>query len=88
MLRQIPTFLDFFAGSGLVSEGMKGIFRPVWANDICKKKAAVKGSSLRLIHKEIVYDFLDALLHLPVTLHLSFHPAYRAARRAISIHPK
>jgi hypothetical protein len=77
MLRQIPTFLDFFAGSGLVSEGMKGIFRPV-----------LKGSSLRLIHKEIVYDFLDALLHLPVTLHLSFHPAYRAARRAISIHPK
>jgi len=48
----------------------------------------VKGSSLRLTLIEVVYDFLDALLHLPVSLHLSFHPAYRAARRAISIHPK
>jgi hypothetical protein len=48
----------------------------------------IKGSGLRLILIEVVYDFLDALLRLPVTLHLSFHPAYRAARRAISIHPK
>lgn len=36
-----PPFLDFFAGSGLVSEGLKTCFTPVWANDICKKKAAV-----------------------------------------------
>ncbi|MDH7601924.1 MAG: DNA cytosine methyltransferase [Armatimonadota bacterium] len=36
-----PPFLDFFAGSGLVSEGLKSFFTPVWANDICKKKAAV-----------------------------------------------
>lgn len=34
-------FLEFFAGSGLVAEGMRGFFRPVWANDICEKKAAV-----------------------------------------------
>jgi DNA (cytosine-5)-methyltransferase 1 len=34
-------FLEFFAGSGLVAEGMRGFFRPVWANDICDKKAAV-----------------------------------------------
>lgn len=39
--RTSPEFLEFFAGSGLVSQGLKGIFRPVWANDICPKKAAV-----------------------------------------------
>ena len=36
-----PPFLDFFAGSGLVCEGLKNYFAPVWANDICEKKAAV-----------------------------------------------
>lgn len=36
-----PTSLDFFAGSGLVAEGLKGFFQTVWANDICEKKAKV-----------------------------------------------
>ncbi|MBI4773494.1 MAG: DNA cytosine methyltransferase [Deltaproteobacteria bacterium] len=36
-----PPFLDFFAGSGLVCEALKSYFTPVWANDICDKKAAV-----------------------------------------------
>ena len=36
-----PSFLDFFAGSGLVSEGLKDHFEPIWANDICEKKATV-----------------------------------------------
>jgi DNA (cytosine-5)-methyltransferase 1 len=35
------TMHEFFAGSGLVAYGLKGGFRPVWANDICPKKAAV-----------------------------------------------
>lgn len=34
-------FLEFFAGSGLVAQGLEGYFQPVWANDICAKKAAV-----------------------------------------------
>jgi DNA (cytosine-5)-methyltransferase 1 len=34
-------FLEFFAGSGLVAEGFKEIFKPLWANDICPKKAEV-----------------------------------------------
>jgi len=34
-------FLEFFAGSGLVAQAMKGIFYPAWANDNCVKKAAV-----------------------------------------------
>ena len=25
---------EFFAGSGLVAYGLKGLFAPVWANDI------------------------------------------------------
>lgn len=37
---KIP-FLEFFAGSGLVAQGMRDSFRPVWANDICAKKAIV-----------------------------------------------
>jgi len=37
----VEGFLDFFAGSGLVTEGMRGFFRAVWANDHCPKKAAV-----------------------------------------------
>ncbi len=34
----MPTCLDFFAGSGLVAEGLKGFFQTVWANDICEKR--------------------------------------------------
>lgn len=32
---------EFFAGCSLVSYGLKGIFAPVWANDISEHKAAV-----------------------------------------------
>jgi DNA (cytosine-5)-methyltransferase 1 len=38
---QKPTCLDFFAGSGLVAEGLKDFFQTVWANDISEKKAKV-----------------------------------------------
>jgi len=36
-----PAFLDFFAGSGLVSHALADWFDLVWANDVCGKKAAV-----------------------------------------------
>lgn len=36
-----PTLLDFFAGSGLVTEALKGLFDAAWANDIDDKKAAI-----------------------------------------------
>ena len=32
---------EFFAGSGMVAYGLKGMFKPVWANDISRQKAAV-----------------------------------------------
>ena len=35
------TMYEFFAGSGLVGYGLKGMFAPVWANDISEQKAAV-----------------------------------------------
>lgn len=41
VIRSKLAFLDFFAGSGLVSEGLRGFFEPIWANDICNKKSAV-----------------------------------------------
>ena len=38
---RLPTFVDFFAGSGLVTQGAKHACLPVWSNDICPKKAAI-----------------------------------------------
>jgi len=37
----VPGYLEFFAGSGLVAFGLKQHFKTLWANDICEKKAAV-----------------------------------------------
>lgn len=44
---------EFFAGSGLVSYGLQGMFTPVWANDISEQKAAV-----------YIANFGDELFHL------------------------
>lgn len=35
------TMHEFFAGSGLVGYGLKGMFAPIWANDISERKAVV-----------------------------------------------
>lgn len=40
MLRP-PPLIEFFAGSGLVSYALRGLFTAVWANDRCAKKAQV-----------------------------------------------
>jgi DNA (cytosine-5)-methyltransferase 1 len=32
-------YLEFFAGSGLVAEALRSLFRPAWANDLSEKKA-------------------------------------------------
>ena len=34
------TMHEYFAGSGLVAYGLRGMFAPVWANDISEQKAA------------------------------------------------
>jgi DNA (cytosine-5)-methyltransferase 1 len=44
------TMHEFFAGSGLVAYGLKGMFRPVWSNDICSKKAAVYEANFENAH--------------------------------------
>lgn len=44
------TMHEFFAGSGLVAYGLKGMFRPVWSNDICPKKAAVYEANFESNH--------------------------------------
>ena len=38
---ELPGYLEFFAGSGLVAYGMRKHFNAIWANDICGKKADV-----------------------------------------------
>lgn len=38
---ELPGYLEFFAGSGLVAHAMSPYFKAIWANDICEKKAAV-----------------------------------------------
>src|SRR5471032_2243215 len=35
------SYLEFFAGSGLVAQGLKSSFKPIWANNIDGKKGAV-----------------------------------------------
>ena len=39
--KKSPLFLDFFAGSGLVTEALKNYFNVAWANDIDAKKKVV-----------------------------------------------
>jgi DNA (cytosine-5)-methyltransferase 1 len=44
------TMHEFFAGSGLVSYGLKGMFGSVWANDISEKKAEVYSANFKSDH--------------------------------------
>jgi DNA (cytosine-5)-methyltransferase 1 len=44
------TMHEFFAGSGLVAYGLKGMFRPVWSNDICPNKADVYKANFESSH--------------------------------------
>lgn len=53
------TMHEFFAGSGLVAYGLKDMFRPIWANDICPKKAAVYKANF---HDE--HFFLDDIRNI------------------------
>ena len=46
----LPTFVDFFAGSGLVTQGVKHACLPVWSNDICPKKAAIYSANHGVDH--------------------------------------
>ncbi len=41
---------EFFAGSGLVAYGLRGIFRPIWANDISPEKAKVYSANFESSH--------------------------------------
>lgn len=45
---------EFFAGSGLVAYGLKGMFTPIWANDISEQKAAVYDANFG--HERFVLD--------------------------------
>lgn len=41
---------EFFAGSGLVAYGLKGMFTPVWSNDISEQKAEVYNANFHSEH--------------------------------------
>lgn len=47
------TMHEFFAGSGLVSYGLRGMFVPVWANDISEQKAAVYKANFDFNHFKV-----------------------------------
>lgn len=47
------TMHEFFAGSGLVAYGLKGMFAPIWANDISEQKAAVYVANFGCEHFEL-----------------------------------
>jgi len=38
---QTPTFLEFFAGAGIVRQGLLPVWRCVWANDIDPSKERI-----------------------------------------------
>lgn len=44
------TALDFFCGSGLVTEALKPWFTTIWANDLCPKKCAVYTANFGAAH--------------------------------------
>lgn len=41
MILPVLPFVDFFAGRGLVSQGLRYACEPVWANNICAKKVVI-----------------------------------------------
>lgn len=47
------TMHEFFAGSGLVAYGLKGLFASIWANDISKQKATVYEANFGDEHFEL-----------------------------------
>ena len=49
----LPSFLEFFAGSGLVAEGLKDYFYAAWANDISVKKAEVYAANHGVEHFQL-----------------------------------
>ena len=49
---------EFFAGSGLVSYGLQGMFESVWANDISEQKAAVYEANFGL-ERFVLRDIKD-----------------------------
>jgi len=44
------TMHEFFAGSGLVAYGLRGMFRSVWSNDVSEKKAEVYRANFESEH--------------------------------------
>ena len=65
------TMHEFFAGSGLVAYGLKGMFSPIWANDICEKKGAVYRSNFESNH--LVLDDIKNIHGCDIpTAHLSW----------------
>ena len=47
------TMHEFFAGSGLVAYGLKGMFSPIWSNDISKSKFSVYEANFFDSHFEL-----------------------------------
>ncbi len=47
------TMHEFFAGSGLVAYGLKGMFAPIWANDISEQKESVYKANFGDEHFEL-----------------------------------
>jgi site-specific DNA-cytosine methylase len=43
-----PSFVDFFAGSGLVTQGAQHACVPVWFNGIFPKRAATAANKVRV----------------------------------------
>jgi len=71
-LFQTPwTMHEFFAGSGLAAYVLQGMFRPVWSNDICPKKASLYEANFKGNHFILNYIKNISGITLPY-VHLSW----------------
>ena len=68
------SFLEFFAGSGLVGRALSPFFKAVWANDVCPKKAEIFTANNKDVPFELgsVTDVHGADLPLSVLSWASF----------------
>ncbi|RJO62754.1 MAG: DNA cytosine methyltransferase [Dehalococcoidia bacterium] len=74
MVDETFPFLDFFAGSGLVTEGVKPYFYTVWANDISEQKGNIYNSNQNksVFHLGPLQTHLDSQVPFAIVSWASF----------------
>jgi site-specific DNA-cytosine methylase len=87
------TMHEFFAGSGLVAYGLKGMFAPIWANDISEQKAAVYEANFGCEHFELgeheshhFFSQLNTVCYFRLLAFVNNRQYHRSAILAAALH--